>query len=48
MTVNSEFTARLVAGQKMHGMFVKTPHPVMIEILSRSGLSIMGNDASAC
>ncbi|SNT01475.1 HpcH/HpaI aldolase family protein [Tropicimonas sediminicola] len=45
MTVNSDFKARLSAGQEMLGVFVKTPQPIIIEILGQSGLDFMVIDA---
>ncbi|MEV8468674.1 aldolase/citrate lyase family protein [Fluviibacterium sp. DFM31] len=45
MTVNSDFKDRLAAGQKMLGVFVKTPQPIVIEILGQSGLDFMVIDA---
>lgn len=41
MTVNAQFRSRLTAGQEMLGVFVKTPHPIVIEILGQSDLDFI-------
>lgn len=42
---NKDFKARLLAGTPMAATFVKTPHPTVIEILGRTGLSAVVLDA---
>lgn len=45
MTVNAEFKQRLLKGNALFGCFVKTPHPIIIEILGRSTLDFVILDA---
>lgn len=41
MTPNADFRARLIAKQPLLGTFVKTPHPVVVEILGAAGLDFL-------
>ncbi len=41
MTVNSEFKRRLLARERLMGAFIKTPHPIVIEIMGGSGLDFL-------
>lgn len=45
MTVNSDFKKRLIARVPMLGAFIKTPHPIIIEIMARSGFDFLVIDA---
>lgn len=45
MTVNSEFKARLVAKEPLLGTFIKTPHPIIIEIMAHAGFDFLVVDA---
>ena len=41
MMTNAEFKARLVAREPMLGAFIKTPHPIVIEIMARAGFDFL-------
>lgn len=45
MTSNADFRARLLAGDRLLGTFVKTPSPAVIEILGQTGLDFLVLDA---
>ncbi len=45
MMTNAEFKARLVAREPMLGAFIKTPHPIVIEIMARAGFDFLVVDA---
>lgn len=45
MTPNARFKARLTARQPLLGCFVKTPHPMVIEVLGATGLDFLVLDA---
>lgn len=45
MTTNAAFRARLLAGDRLVGTFVKTPSPAVIEILAQTGLDFLVLDA---
>ncbi len=45
MTVNADFKTRLSNRETLLGVFVKTPSPIVIEILGQSGLDFMVVDA---
>ncbi len=45
MSVAANFKRRLRAGEPLLGTFVKTPHPVVVEILARAGLDCVCLDA---
>lgn len=45
MMTNAEFKARLEARDPMLGAFIKTPHPIVIEIMARAGFDFLVVDA---
>lgn len=45
MTVNSDFKTRLRNREPLLGVFVKSPSPILVEILGQSGLDFMVLDA---
>ncbi|SDW30841.1 HpcH/HpaI aldolase family protein [Litoreibacter albidus] len=45
MTVNSDFKAKLVAKEPLLGTFIKTPHPIIIEIMAHAGFDFLVIDA---
>lgn len=45
MTSNAEFKTRLLAREALLGAFFKTPHPILIEVLGRTGLDFLVLDA---
>lgn len=45
MMTNAEFKARLEAREPMLGAFIKTPHPIIIEIMARAGFDFLVVDA---
>ena len=45
MRVNADFKARLVARAPLLGVFVKTPDPMLIEVLGQSGVDVLVLDA---
>lgn len=45
MATNAAFRARLLAGDRLVGTFVKTPSPAVIEILAQTGLDFLVLDA---
>lgn len=45
MTLNEAFKKRLRAGELLVGSFIKTPHPIVIEIMGASGLDFLVLDA---
>ncbi len=45
MTPNARFKARLTARQPLVGCFVKTPHPMVVEVLGATGLDFLVLDA---
>ena len=45
MSINSDFKARLTARDPLLGVFVKTPDPMLIEVLGQSGLDFLVLDA---
>ena len=45
MTVNAEFKSRLIAKEELLGIFVKTPDPILIEVLGQSALDLLVIDA---
>lgn len=45
MTENAHFKARLAARETLLGAFVKTPHPIIIEIMGRSAFDFLVLDA---
>lgn len=45
MTVNADFKKRLVTREPMLGAFIKTPHPIVIEVMARSGFDFLVIDA---
>ena len=45
MSPEAQFKARLRAGEPLIGTFVKTPSPVIVEVLARSGLDCICLDA---
>lgn len=45
MTPNADFKARLTSRELLLGVFMKTPHPVVAEVLGRSGLDVLILDA---
>lgn len=45
MTPNADFKARLTGRAPLMGVFVKTPHPIVIEVLGQSGLDLLILDA---
>lgn len=45
MTENAHFKARLTARETLLGAFVKTPHPIIIEIMGRSAFDFLVLDA---
>jgi len=45
MTPNAHFKARLVARDLMAGCFIKTPHPIVVEVLGASALDFLVLDA---
>lgn len=45
MMTNAEFKARLEAREPMLGAFIKTPHPIVIEIMARAGFDFLVVDA---
>ncbi|MGX1307275.1 2-keto-3-deoxy-L-rhamnonate aldolase RhmA [Amorphus suaedae] len=45
MATNAAFRARLLAGDRLVGTFVKTPSPAVIEILGQAGLDFLVLDA---
>lgn len=42
---NAEFKSRLVARAPLLGAFIKTPHPIVIEVMARSGFDFLVVDA---
>lgn len=42
---NAEFKARLEAREPLLGAFIKTPHPIVIEIMARAGFDFLVVDA---
>lgn len=45
MTINSDFKAKLVARTPLLGTFIKTPHPITIEIMANAGFDFLVVDA---
>ena len=45
MTVNSEFKDKLVAKELLLGAFIKTPHPIIVEIMANAGFDFLVLDA---
>ena len=45
MTINSDFKAKLVAREPLLGTFIKTPHPITIEIMANAGFDFLVVDA---
>jgi 2-keto-3-deoxy-L-rhamnonate aldolase RhmA len=45
MTVNSEFKKKLIAKEPLLGTFIKTPHPIIIEIMANAGFDFLVLDA---
>jgi 2-keto-3-deoxy-L-rhamnonate aldolase RhmA len=45
MTINSEFKAKLVAKEPLLGTFIKTPHPIIVEIMANAGFDFLVLDA---
>lgn len=45
MTSNARFKARLVARELMVGCFIKTPHPIVVEVLGAGPLDFLVLDA---
>lgn len=45
MTIARTFKSRLVAGEPLLGAFIKTPHPIVIEIIGAAGLDFLVVDA---
>lgn len=45
MTTNAEFKARLKAREPLLGAFIKTPHPIIIEVMARAGFDFLVVDA---
>ncbi|SDF03497.1 HpcH/HpaI aldolase family protein [Limimaricola pyoseonensis] len=45
MSLNAEFRRRLIAREPLLGAFVKTPHPIVVEIMGRSGFDFLVLDA---
>ena len=43
--VNAEFKQRLTAGEPLLGAFIKTPHPIVIEIMGSNGFDFLVLDA---
>ncbi|WP_417250546.1 HpcH/HpaI aldolase family protein [Celeribacter sp.] len=42
---NAEFKSRLTAKEPLLGAFIKTPHPIIIEIMARAGFDFLVVDA---
>jgi len=45
MTVNSDFKKRLIAKDPLLGTFIKTPHPIIVEIMANAGFDFLVVDA---
>ncbi len=45
MTTNAEFKAKLTSRDPLLGAFFKTPHPILVEILGRTGIDFIVADA---
>ncbi len=45
LSINTHFKQKLQEGQQLLGCFVKTPHPILIEVLGVSGLDFLVLDA---
>ena len=45
MSVAADFKSRLAAGEPLLGVFVKTPHPSVVEVLAQTGLDCLCLDA---
>ncbi len=45
MTLNADFKRRLAARAPLLGTFLKTPHPILVEILGRAGFDFLVIDA---
>lgn len=45
MTTNADFKARLTAREPLVGAFIKTPHPIIIEVMARAGFDFLVVDA---
>ncbi len=45
MSINASFKARLAAREPLLGAFVKTPQPILIEIMGRAGFDFLVIDA---
>lgn len=45
MTINSEFKDKLVAKEPLLGTFIKTPNPIVIEIMANAGFDFLVLDA---
>lgn len=45
MMTNAEFKAQIEAREPMLGAFIKTPHPIVIEIMARAGFDFLVVDA---
>ena len=43
--ITSPFKQRLASGAPLHGTFVKTPHPHVVEVLAMTGLDCLCLDA---
>lgn len=45
MTLNRELKSRILAREPVLGAFIKTPHPIVIEVMGASGLDFLVVDA---
>ncbi len=45
MTINKDFKTRLLAQDPMLGAFLKTPHPIIVEIMAQIGFDFLVVDA---
>ncbi len=45
MSINADFKARLIGREPLLGAFIKTPHPIIIEIMARAGFDFLVVDA---
>lgn len=45
MTTNAQFKSRLIAGDPLLGTFIKTPHPIVVEIMAHAGFDFLVIDA---
>lgn len=45
MSVNSDFKKKLVAKELLMGTFIKTPHPIIVEIMANAGFDFLVLDA---